>query len=218
MSEPTIDQPIKSRVLSTKPVHWKKFQYIQQEDFKQWSPEAKSKLRASVLNNNFTQPFYVWQDPSDSVIYCLDGRHRTLILEELETEGRDIPALLPATFIDCKDKQEAAKLVLVYSSMYARVTDKGLFDFMELYDLNREEMISQIDLPDFSFKQFNGDLDTDFSLRNKEIYIEEFTDEIILKFKYPKPEYFEIKKRINQLQEEHQLDSPEAVIKFLLNI
>ncbi len=138
---------LKSKVLYTKYLQWRQMKFIQQDDFKSLPQAAKEKLKASLVANQFTQPFYVWQDPSDQTIYCLDGRHRTLVLEELIAEGHDIPDDLPATFINCADKKEAARLVLVYSSIYARITETGLTDFAQLYDLNLEELNISLDLP-----------------------------------------------------------------------
>ncbi len=60
--------PLKSRLIETKLLKWKKFQIIQQEKFKDLSDEANEKLKASILANNFTQPFYVWQDPADAIL------------------------------------------------------------------------------------------------------------------------------------------------------
>jgi hypothetical protein len=159
MKEQILESGLQSRVLETRPVNWRAFEYIQQEDFKQWSPEAKNKLWASITANQFTQPFYVWQDPGSGVIYCLDGRHRTLILEEMEASGHKIPMLLPATFIHCENKQEAAHLVLVYSSIYAKITQQGLFDFIQQYDLGYDSIRSQMDLPDFSTDRFEQKFD-----------------------------------------------------------
>lgn len=138
---------LQSRVIETKLVRWEEFEFIQQDDFKELPEAAKSKLKQSILSNEFTQPFYVWQDTETQVNYCLDGKHRTMILEELSAEGHDIPEELPATFIDCKDKQEAAKLVLVYSSLYAKITETGMSSFLDLYDLDRREMNLFLDLP-----------------------------------------------------------------------
>src|SRR5574341_1245745 len=100
----TLDkQSLTSRVIKTEHVNWREFAVIQQDQFKELSADAKNRLKASILSNNFTQPFYIWQDTSSGVIYCLDGKHRTLILEELASEGYEIPYLLPATFIHCED-------------------------------------------------------------------------------------------------------------------
>lgn len=156
-----IDSVLTSRVIKTEMVSWREFKYIQQQDFKNWSPEAKARLRNSILENSFAQPFYVWQDPLDGVIFCLDGRHRTYILEDLRQEGIIIPDFLPATFIKCQDKKEAAGLVLIYSSMYAKVNADGMFDFMKAYNLNLDELRLTIDLPEFDMVAFESRFDNE---------------------------------------------------------
>lgn len=149
-------QTLASRVAGTDLVNWKTFKYIQQDDFKDFSEAARTKLKHSILSNDFTQPFYVWCEEDTGNIWCLDGRHRTLILEQLLDEGYDVPELLPATFIRCKDKKEAAGLVLVYSSMYAKVSSEGLFDFVKMYDLDYQELKQSIDIPEFDAVDFEG--------------------------------------------------------------
>ncbi|MEJ7610655.1 MAG: ParB N-terminal domain-containing protein [Ferruginibacter sp.] len=151
---------LSSRILKTESVQWRNFEFIQQETFKDLAPGAKEKLRQSIIQNEFAQPFFVWEDPADGVIYCLDGRHRTLIMEELSDEGYVIPEKLPATFISCSNKKEAAKMVLIYSSMYAKVTETGLFDFAKLYDLDFSSMKETIDLPDMDMVHIEGMFDS----------------------------------------------------------
>jgi DNA modification methylase len=146
-------------VIKTELTEWKKFQYLQQPDFKEWDKEAKARLVKSILENDFSQPFYVWQDPSDGVIYCLDGRHRTLGLEEIAKNGTEVPQLLPATFIHCDNLQEAAKLVLIYSSIYAKVTQQGLFDFIKFFDLEYDTLKLEMDIPEFSTDRFEQKFD-----------------------------------------------------------
>lgn len=138
---------LKSRVIETRLVAWKEFKFIQQETFKELPPDAKEKLKASILLNNFSQPFYCWQDPKTKDIYCLDGKHRTGIMLELIQEGVTIPEVLPATFMQCENKKEAAALVLQYSSIYAHTTEQGMFDFIKMYDLEWQELNTTIDLP-----------------------------------------------------------------------
>jgi DNA modification methylase len=140
---------LSSRVLKTENVNWRDFKFIQQDSFKDLDPDAAHRLKASILANNFTQPFYVWEVPENGTIFCLDGKHRTLMLEQLIKEGHTVPYLLPATFIHCENKKEAAKLVTIYSSIYARVSQKGLFDFMKEYELDFTELKDQMDLPEF---------------------------------------------------------------------
>lgn len=154
MSQTTATTELTSRVIATRNVKWRNFSFIQQEDFKELSPPAKEKLKRSILENKFTQPFYVWEDPASKETFCLDVKHRTMILEELINEGHNVPEKLPATFINCADKKEAAKLVLIYSSIYAKITEEGFHSFIETYNLDLSELMKGIDLPDFSFDHY----------------------------------------------------------------
>lgn len=146
---------ISSRVVKTEPIEWISLSFIQQEGFKELDQESKDKLRHSILSNQFTQPFYVWKDPESNITYCLDGKHRIDILNELVSEGKNVPSTLPATFIHCNDISEAAKLVMVYSSLYAKVTSDGLFDFIKQFDLNFEHLKSFVDMPNIDLNIIN---------------------------------------------------------------
>lgn len=136
---------LSSRIIKTQDVEWKKLVFLQQDDFKIFSPIEKEKLRSSIVKNHFVQPFYVWQNKNS--LYCLDGKHRNLMLKELEQEGVSIPEILPATFIQCKDKSEAAKMVLLYSSQYAHTTPEGFQNFMEQYNLDEQLLKMEISIP-----------------------------------------------------------------------
>ncbi|SHK93267.1 DNA methylase [Chitinophaga jiangningensis] len=146
---------ITSRVIKTESIDWRQLQFLQNDQFKDWSGLDKEKLKKSIINNSFSQPFYVWQD-SAGIIFCLDGFHRSLLLTELLEDGHQIPDQLPATFIDCADRQEAAKLVLQYSSVYAKITQEGLIDFLEAFELPYDEIKFEINLPDFDPISFEG--------------------------------------------------------------
>lgn len=138
-----------SRVIKTQNINWRELQFIQHDGFKDLDPDSAHRLKSSILSNRFAQPFYVWEDPESGTIFCLDGKHRTLMLEQLISEGYTVPYQLPATFIDCANKKEAAKLVTIYSSIYAKVSQQGLFDFLKEYDLDFAELREQMDLPEF---------------------------------------------------------------------
>ena len=70
----------------------------------------------------------------------IDGVHRYKVLELLENENYKIPAKLPCTFIKCKDKKEASKLVLIYSYIYAKIQDEGLYEFLNIENLDLNEL------------------------------------------------------------------------------
>lgn len=155
-----------SRILKTSDIKWRDVKFLQQDDFKELSEIDKSKLKKSLIANRFIQPFFVWQD-ADDTMYCLDGRHRYLVLEELQAEGVNVPELLPGMFVECENKKEASKLVLVFSSIYAKITKEGLAEFVSLFALDLPNMLEQITLPEFSIEELLP-LPTDLDAEPKE--------------------------------------------------
>ena len=152
-----MNQPvINSRIIKLEPIKWKELQFIQQEDFKEWLPNGDKKLIESLLKYQFADPFKVWHH--NGINYCLDGRHRFLDLMSVAESGHEVPDMLPATFIDCKDMKEAAELVLVYSSAYAKITQQGLLDFVKNFELDFPDIASLINIPEFDDIAFVGKL------------------------------------------------------------
>ena len=147
-----MNNSISNRILKSEPVKWKELLPIQGKNFKELSEASYLKLKHSMKENQFIAPFAVWQ-AKDGKIYTLDGVHRCRVLLDLENEGMIVPVILPANFIDAKDRREAAKLLLVYSSAYAKVTDDGLYEFLELEGLNFDELNLDIELDILHTKQ-----------------------------------------------------------------
>lgn len=167
-------QQIKSKVIKTELVRWKDLKFIQQEDFKEWIDSGDEKLIQSLLRYNFIDPFKVWFDGTDT--WCLDGFHRCKDLITLEEMGCEVPDKLPATFIDCEDKQDAAELVLVYSSQYAKLTRQGLYDFLQTYDIDLPAVQEAINIPEFSMDRFEQQFDI-FNTEEHEEPLVEITEE-----------------------------------------
>jgi hypothetical protein len=105
-----IQQSIQSRIIKTDLIKWRELKFIQQENFKEWVTNGSEKLIESILKYQFIAPFMVWQH--DAVNYCLDGRHRFMDLEKVAASGKEVPEMLPATFIDCANMKEAELLGL----------------------------------------------------------------------------------------------------------
>jgi hypothetical protein len=137
---------IKSKVVALRLVKWRSLDWLQTENLKEISPEDLEKIKNSLVNNNFVQPFTIWKDKSGKE-WILDGRTRKIAMSELEKDGIKIPDKLPANFIECKNKKEAAKLVLVFSSSYAKMTEHGLKEFLDLNNLMYKDIQNEIDLP-----------------------------------------------------------------------
>jgi DNA modification methylase len=148
------DQIIESRIVKTELIKWKELQFIQQDNFKEWVNNGSDKLLESILKYQFIDPFKVWHH--EGVNYCLDGRHRFLDLEHTFKLGTIVPDELPATFINCTNMKEAAELVLVYSSSYAKITQQGLFDFVQNFDLDFPDLQNMMNIPDFDNIAFEG--------------------------------------------------------------
>lgn len=152
----TTSQPaeLQSRILKTENISWKELHFIQKPEFKAWFNSGEDKLIQSLIKYQFIDPFKVWQHGNK--IYCLDGFHRYQDLAALERMGVEVPHVLPATFIHCTNMVEAAELVLVYSSAYARITQKGMASFLEEFNLNFETLDSIINIPEFDSLEFKA--------------------------------------------------------------
>ncbi len=145
---------IVSRIIHSRNVRWRDFEFLQPAEFKDLTETGYARLRESILRNGFVESFKVWQPAKGKKIYCLDGYHRCKVLTALVSEGVDVPETFPADFLDCKSRREAAKLVLVYSSIYASITDEGLYAFQNLHGLDLETIAAEIDLPDLDIEKF----------------------------------------------------------------
>lgn len=122
---------LKSRIVKSIPVKWRELRILQPSSLKSFTDRSLEALKKSMLENDFVCTFQVWQD-SDGVIWVLDGTHRIKVLEALEAEGHTVPDEFTANFIDCANRQEAANLVLVFSSQYAKISQDGLDKFLEI--------------------------------------------------------------------------------------
>lgn len=143
---------IKNKILKSELVSWKDLKFIQQDKFKELTKESYSRLRQSIVNNDFVESFKVWQSGND--LFCLDGFHRIKVFKELIKEDYSIPDQFRADFIDCKDKKEASKLVLIYSSIYAKINEQSLNEYLDLNELDIEELKLEIDLPEIDMNYF----------------------------------------------------------------
>ena len=135
---------IESRILRTEDVEWKKLEWLQ-GGLKQISDQSMGRLKESLRKNGFVAPFHVWEDKKRG--WILDGHRRKRAMEELGADGVDIPDKLPANFIRCESRKQAMKMILVYSSIYARSSDEGLMGFVSSASLDFDLLRREIDIP-----------------------------------------------------------------------
>ncbi len=143
---------IENRIIKTDLIGWKRLEWLQNPNLKEMSKDSFLRLKNSLKMNNFIMPFNVWED--DGRVWILDGHHRKKALEEIEKEGIQIPDELPANFINCRNRKEAVKLILVYSSIYANVTSDGLYELINTEGLDFGDIKMDIDLPEINFDKF----------------------------------------------------------------
>lgn len=146
------DRLIEDKIIKTAKVKWRAFKFLQKESFKEITKKQMEKLKASILNNDFIETFKVTE--FDGKVYCLDGYHRCLALSELSAEGYQVPEEFTANFIQCKDMKDAAKKVLVYSSIYASVTDEGLYEFSHDFNIDFESVKCEIEIPSLNLNRY----------------------------------------------------------------
>lgn len=131
-----------------------------QGDLKTITKEDFDKLKKSLIKDGISLGFHVWHN--NGKIYIADGTHRRLALLALRDEGYHIPAL-PCNPIKAKNKKEAAKVILISSSRYAKITEGGLSDFMIDMELNLDDL-DNMDIPDLNMDDYK----TEGSEENKE--------------------------------------------------
>ena len=169
-----LGRSISDKIIKSDFVKWREFEILQPAGFKELTKQAYQKLRNSIIENDFVESFKVWEH--EDKIYCLDGVHRCKVLDILDGEGYDIPDKFRADFIECEDKKQAKKMVLVYSSRYAKLLEDGLYEFVQ--DLNWEELTQVIDLPDVDLDRFTDGYMRDTEGLTDEDEIPEVTDAI----------------------------------------
>jgi hypothetical protein len=148
------NEKIKDKVLKTEKVKWRELKVLQVKNFKELSEVDAAELRVSILKNEMINTWKVWEDPNGT-IWILDGVHRQKMMFLME-KTENVPFLdeYTASFIDCKDKREAAKYVLLYSSSYAKVTEEGLRLHLETFDLQIDEVKLEISPDGIDMKKF----------------------------------------------------------------
>lgn len=150
---------ITSRIIKQEPVAWKTLRWFQSPGLKTLDADSMRKLKLSLKQRNFVQPFNVWLECPN--LWILDGCHRQQAMNELLEEGEEIADLLPANFISCDNRKDAAELVLLYSSIYAKVSRTGVQDFLEEFNLDPDKIALDMNIPSVNLESIiNTTFDT----------------------------------------------------------
>lgn len=124
-----------------------------QGNLKELTKDGFGRLKESLLENGFCFPFFAWR--YNDMIYYLDGTQRDRVLNELSKDKTvQLPEEYPVVFIHAKNKQEAAKMILLQSSRYGRMTNESLYEFLHENTLKIEDLKIELDLPDIDVEVF----------------------------------------------------------------
>jgi hypothetical protein len=115
-----------------------------QGELKSLDAARYKKLKRALLDHGFSFPFFVW--PDGGKLKLLDGHQRDRVLRGMKAQGYHIPAL-PICTIEAKDEAEARKKILLLTSQYGAMTDDTLLQFLKESELDLDEVVDTVDLP-----------------------------------------------------------------------
>lgn len=127
------------------------FQDSENQTLKELSQESYAKLKNEILSEGFSFPFFVWKDGVNN--WILDGTHRKKVLCKMREEGYEIPEL-PCAIVKANNEKEAARKLLAVTSQYAKITDQGLYEFMNKFDIEMNEIKDRFEFSDISLDAF----------------------------------------------------------------
>jgi len=112
-------------------------------------------LRSSLETRGFWFPFFVWRDEKEK-LWVLDGTQREKVLQWMAARPAEytLPERYPAVLIDADSRTEAAEAVLLQSGAYGKITQQGLFDFITDNDVNFDDLMGDLSLPDINMGDF----------------------------------------------------------------
>ena len=179
--------------------NWRNIEPLQPEGFKGQTANEKETLKNSIVKNGFHDAFDVWQH--DNKLLSIDGVHRKIALLELAEEGYEIPKQLPCTYVTAENETEAATIILSRNSPHSRIIRAA--KLMEAYSIPAaiiEAVVPQKNLDSWQevkTESYESNGVVDYSDKNKEIDVDDFTDEMVLKLNYTSEEYFAVKEELS---------------------
>ena len=123
-------------------IEWQKLKDLQPQNLK--VPYHTEKIKKSIVELGFANPFDVWINPETNEMLIADGHGRKDVLLELIADGFQVPNELPCTFLDntkIKTEQEAIKYLLRVFNVKRNPMDDGILaEWVETMDLSVEDV------------------------------------------------------------------------------
>ncbi len=179
--------------------NWRDIEPLQPEGFKGQTENEKETLKNSIVKNGFHDAFDVWQH--NGRLLSIDGVHRKIALLELAEHGYEIPEQLPCAYIDAKDETEAATIILSRNSQHSHILSAAVMTAaFKIPAAIIEAVVPQKNLDSWQevkAESYESNGVVDYSDKNKEIDVDDFADEMVLKLNYTSEEYFAVKEELS---------------------
>ena len=179
--------------------NWRNIEPLQPEGFKGQTANEKETLKNSIVKNGFHDAFDVWQH--DNKLLSIDGVHRKIALLELAEEGYEIPEQLPCTYVTAENETEAATIILSRNSQHSHILSAAVMTAaFKIPAATIEAVVPQKNLDSWQevkTESYESDGVIDYSDKNKEIDVDDFADEMVLKLNYTSEEYFAVKEELS---------------------
>lgn len=179
--------------------NWRNIEPLQPEGFKGQTANEKETLKNSIVKNGFHDAFDVWQH--DNKLLSIDGVHRKIALLELAEEGYEIPEQLPCAYVTAANETEAATIILSRNSQHSHILSAAVMTAaFKIPAAIIEAVVPQKNLDSWQevkTESYESNGVVDYSDKNKEIDVDDFTDEMVLKLNYTSEEYFAVKEELS---------------------
>ena len=177
---------------------WRNIVALQPEGFKGQTANEKETLKNSIVKNGFHDAFDVWQH--DGKLLSIDGVHRKIALLELAEEGYEVPEQLPCTYVTAANETEAATIILSRNSQHSHILSAAVMTAaFRIPAATIEAVVPQKNIDSWQEVKTESyeNSDVDYSDKNKDIDVDDFPDEMILKLNYTSEEYFAVKEELS---------------------
>jgi hypothetical protein len=177
---------------------WRNIVALQPDGFKGQTENEKETLKNSIVKNGFHDAFDVWQH--EGRLLSIDGVHRKIALLELSEEGYEIPEQLPCTYVTAANETEAATIILSRNSQHSHILSAAVMTAaFKIPAATIEAVVPQKNIDSWQEVKTESyeNSDVDYSDKNKDIDVDDFPDEMILKLNYTSEEYFAVKEELS---------------------
>ena len=126
---------------------------ILQKDLKSLSHDDYEKYKSEIINTGYAFPIKAWYETSSNKWWIVGGTQSFRVLTEMSNDGWNIPEI-PISVINAKDKKEAMRRVLQDASSYGTMESDGLYEFLQLAEMNIEDFNKSFRTPEIDHDKF----------------------------------------------------------------